>query len=151
MAGQYKSFKSKKISGQVSPPGGGYWTVHPGDMIAYTEHYEGGTSCSRLARVLGLATHDGTGKAYSGKKVVFAVLAVNDTITFGYERHVKEDYVTEVSPAWDDFKEWFFGHQNMDPETTFWFERYGALNKRISDYVDAEGELPDPETLRRMT
>lgn len=137
----------------VTVPGGGALTVRAGDLISYREHYEDGSFGYRdgsfgyrLARVLGIATHGGDGQELPENTL--AVVAVNETITFGYPRFVPLEEVFEASSPEDAFKKWFFGFKDIDPDLIYRHAEYGSLNNRfIDEYLDRRGELTEIKRL----
>lgn len=130
----------------VTVPGGGPLTIHAGDLISYREHYEDDSFGYRLARVLGIATHGGEGQELPENTL--AVVAVNETITFGYPRFVPLEAVFEVSSPEDAFKKWFFGFKDIDPDLIYRHAEYGSLNNRfVEEYLDRRGELTEIKRL----
>lgn len=152
---RYARFKKPRYCGEARHGGFRHWDVVEGDLILYKEHYEGGTCGHRLARVLGLATHDGCGKEYTvvGTKgrVKLAprlmVLAASDMLDFGYERHIEFADVEEVMWRGADrergFARWFLFGTMPPPELAAAVCDYGAMSDSyLAKYLTApEGEL----------
>lgn len=114
-------------------------SVKDGDLIVYREYYTGGGTGTRLARVLGLATHGPDGKAF-GKKKVLLVLAASDSFTFGYERFVDLEDVLEIRrPGQHNlgvFANWFFTGKMASPAETLRTVQYGAMkDSYLGEYL----------------
>ena len=117
-------------------------SVKDGDLIVYREHYVGGATGTRLARVLGLATHDPDGKAF-GKKKVLLVLAASDSFTFGYERFVDLEDVLEIRrPGQHNlgvFAHWFLTGKMASPAETLRTVQYGAMkDSYLGEYLKGD-------------
>ena len=130
----------KGISVPRMPFGYGEYKVKDGDYILYREHYVGGGTGSRLARVLGRATHDPDGKPYGKKKVVLVVLAASDNFTHGYERWIDLGDVLEVrrpgTHSHGEFAKWFFTGQLASPGEVLRMVQYGAMkDEYIGEYL----------------
>jgi hypothetical protein len=105
--------------------------VSEGDLIKYREGPDG--DARRLARVLGLATHDGCGKKYDKPRL--AVLATDDFLTHGFERHVELDAVVGIRKP-GPFATWFLFGQMPDIDTAYSASEYGVLtNSYIAPYL----------------
>lgn len=137
MAGRYKTFRKAHCPNAISQ------SVSVGDLILYRERYEDGSSRTRLARVLGLATHDGTMRPYPKPRL--AVLAASDMIECGFERHVALEDVLEVRNPKSDraFARFFLFGTMPSPETAYAVSEYGVMCDRyLGDYLTApEGEI----------
>ena len=152
---KYARFKRSRYCGEARHGGYRHWDVVEGDLILYKEHYEGGTYGHRLARVLGLATHDGCGKEYTEtnakgkvkKAPRLMVLAASDMLDFGYERHIELSNVEEVMWRGADrdraFARWFLFGLMPSPELAAAVCDYGAMSDGyLAKYLTApEGEL----------
>ena len=142
MAGKYKRFKKPRYCPNASWCGSSTRLVSEGDLISYREYSdrEGNHYHTRLARVLGLATHDGCMNKYDKPRLL--VLATDDMLSFGMERHVRLEDVAEISKP-GDFTRWFLYGKMQDPETTIRASEYGALsNGYVEKYLDGpEGQL----------
>ena len=130
----------KGISVPRMPFGYGEYKVKDGDFIVYREHYTGGGTGSRLARVLGRATHDPDGRPYGKKKVVLVVLAASDNFTHGYERWIDLEDVLEVrrpgTHSHGAFANWFFTGQMASPGEVLRMVHYGAMkDEYIGEYL----------------
>jgi hypothetical protein len=143
MAGKFKRFRKPRYCPGASATGFRKWAVSEGDLVRYREEYADGSHGSRLARVLGLATHGGDGTEYPGPRL--AVLAANDMLTCGYERHVAIEDVEEVlDPSQGrDFARWFLFGTVPGPELAYAVSEYGAMSDSyLGKYLTApEGEV----------
>jgi predicted RNA-binding Zn-ribbon protein involved in translation (DUF1610 family) len=161
---RYRRFKKPRYCTNARSTGFRTWNVLPQDLILYKEWFDDKSYHTRLARVLGLATHDGCGKEYMSDDVSpdadetpkklkpsprLAVLAASDMLDHGYERHVRFSDVMEVlrynrsDYPWD-FGRWFLlGKMPPSPELAYAAADYGIFsNGFITRYLSSpEGEL----------
>jgi len=144
MAGKYRRFRKPRYCPNARTGGFRSWKVSEGDLILYREPHTDGTHGYVLARVLGLATHGGDGSEYPKPRL--AVLAVDDMLTFGMERHVALEDVEEVldrgAPA-RHFARWFLFGQMPPPELAYALVEYGGMSDGyLGEYLTGpEGEL----------
>ena len=162
MAGRYKKLKKPVFCPNATTLGFSKYVVldddpadqvTEGDLIVYKEHLADGSYNSRLARVIGLATHDGCGVEYTkpskrGKAKPtprLLVIAANDMLDYAYERHVDVDDVIEVrSPPDPTFTRWFLSGKLPSIDSILALGKYGGLCDRyFSKYVDGNGDLRD--------
>lgn len=118
----------------------GPYKVHAGDLILYRERGHALDSYTyRLARVLGLATHDGMGKEFrkasQGSRTKAApqlyVLAAAYSLEDGYIRIVDPDDVAEIREApTGDFARFFLFGAMSDAETVAGLVVDGAMNDK---------------------
>lgn len=145
MAGKFRSFRKPIYCPNACSLGFARHSVSVGDLILYREHYRDGSWGTRLARVLGLATHDGTMKPYPKPRL--AVLAASDMLDHGYERHVALEDVQEVrDPSPENgraFARFFLFGKVPPPELAYAVSEYGAMcDSYLGDYLTApEGEV----------
>jgi len=150
MAGKFKRFKKPRYCPEATSLGFRAHSVKEGDLILYREEHEDGSYTSRLARVLGLATHGGDGSVYIKPRL--AVLAASDMLSHGYERHVALEDVSEVMDTTGgglfhgrerDFARWFLFGTMPAPELAYAVSEYGALSDGyLGKYLTSpEGEL----------
>jgi len=143
MAGKYKRFRKPRYCAEATHLGFRKHSVSEGDLIAYREEYADGSHGIRLARVLGLATHGGDGTQYPKPRL--AVLAANDMLTHGWERHVALEDVAEVLDPSEgrDFARFFLFGDMPSPELAYGLVEYGGMSDGyLGEYLtEPEGEL----------
>ena len=134
---KYAHFRKPRVCPRASELASSLKYVSEGDMILY----EVGGRRS-LARVLGLATHDGDGKKYP--KAHLAVITADETLAFGYERHVDLNEVVGVRQP-GAFTRWFlFGKVPKDPETAYGLVEFGAMsNSYLDEFLSGDELRPD--------
>ena len=159
---RYKRFKAPMYCTNATMLGHGTWEVLEGDFILYKEYLADDSYNVRFARVLGLATHDGCGKKYmsepcegsKGRKSKpkpeprLLVMALSDSMTFAYERHVKLGDVVKIlsaakRPELFSMLRWFLFGKPPEPELAVRFMNYGSCSDGyISKYLSSpEGEI----------
>ena len=96
----------------------------------------------QLGKVLCGVRRDGCGKAYEGEERLL-VLAANDCLRFGYERHVRLSDIVDVPPAPGAFARWFLFGDTPDPDVALKVIKYGAMcDSYLDPYLDgAEGQI----------
>lgn len=140
---KYRRFRKPRYCPNASSLGYSRPYVSEGDFISYREAYLDGSDRTRLARVLGLVTHDGCGNAYPQPRLF--VMATDDMLSHGMERHVALEDVADVRTP-GAFTRWFLFGKMPAPELALRFMEYGAAsNSYAGEYLtEPEGEL-DPE------
>jgi hypothetical protein len=139
MAGSYKRFKKALYCPNAYSCGSAKYEVREGDLILYREDLTSGEN-RRLARVLGLATHAGDGSKYPKPRLV--VLAADDMLSHGYERHVALEDVVEIRDP-GDFARWFLYGRMPAPDMAVKVQDYGAMNNNyLKQFLtEPEGEI----------
>ncbi len=139
---RYRAFK--KLPFYASGRTGGYGDLTPGCHVMFAERYQDDSERERMGRVLGIATHDGTGAQYKRprKDPMLAVLVPSDDMHFAYVRHIaKSDIRQLISPG--AFARWFLFGAAPSPELAHEVSEYGALSDSyVGEYLTApEGAL----------
>jgi len=148
MAGTYKRLSGRLYCTSATHLGYSRYDVGQGDLILFREG-----DGQRLGRVLGLATHDGCGQEYRGparrgkgtrRAPRLLVLAANDTLSHGFERHVALEDVLEVPRAPGDFARFFLFGIMPDHATAIAMSEYGAMSDSyLGRYLDGGHVAPD--------
>lgn len=143
MAGKFKAIRKPIYAPNATTIGYGKYDVKDGDLILFRQDYGGGETRSYLGRVLGLATHDGVGKKYDKK--VLLVLAANDTMTRGHERHVDIEDVLEIRRPGENelgvFAKWFLTGEMASPAETLRAVEFGAMGDNYLGRYLEDGRL----------
>lgn len=149
MASRYKPIRKPIYAPNAKQIGHTEHSVKDGDYIMYVLRADG---CPSLGRVLGQATHDGTGKKYG--KPTLLVLQASDDMSFGYTVHVPIADVTRVRRrgpgVTGDFACWFFQGDLPSVEEVERAVEFGSMSDfYIGRYLEggnlvgfAEGERP---------
>lgn len=137
MAGRKVEFSTRKQAKVHGSGTLGYnqWKARAGDIITYKERYEDGTHGYRQARVVGVITsHDHIEgekpNQYAGNLLV---LAFSDDLTFGYERWVKPEDVTDCKRP-EHAATFLAFALDADPERLFKYIRDDLETRQAASY-----------------
>jgi hypothetical protein len=138
-------FKTPRYCTNASTIGYSTWKVSMGDLIKYREHYEGGTSGYRLARVLGLIRK---GDGHPGNPPLsedhLFVLAADDLLRYGYERWVALSDVVEIDSRQPGaFTRWFlFGTMPAASQALAMIKHGSMSDSYLEQYLlEPEGSI----------
>jgi hypothetical protein len=146
---KYIVFKKEIYCPNASHIGYNRYSVKVGDLIRFRTALNDDSYLYEFARVLGLATVDGMGKAYPKRKVL-AVLAASNDLSHGFERHVPIDDVVQVFNV-GAFTKWFlFGQVNLSIESLYHMSTNGSLSNSYLEKYVYDGGLKIREDWQEM-